>query len=360
MKFSLQVSLPCTVSQAFDALHNPDVFRAVSRPFLSFEALSPTPFPARYESGKSYVVRAKALGLVSLGTQEINPVTSEDGMTRTFRDAGRGLSGALAQVTTFQHTMTLRPSGVGPTILEDELEFDAGVLTPLMGLGFRLFWWWRHRMMKKLAPHWQSETTRAWDARYTTSLWSGRVNPTLTALLPSTASGTALEVGCGEGADALWLAENGFQVTAFDASPKALARGEAERASRVARDGIAREVRWIALDALEDPLPTPPDHYDLVTAHFVHIPPAERKALWRKLVNAVAPGGTLLIVGHSLEDLDAGVRRPPAELMFDSKELMGALPRSWTTREVALHQREQTTREGATVIVQDIVGLGVR
>jgi SAM-dependent methyltransferase len=360
MKFSLQVSLACTVSQAFDQLHNPDVFRAVSKPFLTFEPMSPASFPSRYESGKSYVVRVKALGFLGLGTQEINPVTSSQGMNRSFQDNGRGLTGMLARVTRFRHTMTLRPSGVGPTILEDELDFEAGWLTPFMGLGFRLFWWWRHRMMKHLAPGWQSETTRLWDARYATAMWSGRVNETLSAMLGSQAPGTALDVGCGEGADALWLAEQGFEVTGVDASPKALARGEAERASRVANDGLPRVVRWIASDLVRDPLPTPPDHYDLVSAHFVHIPSADRDILWKKLVDAVAPGGTLLIVGHSFEDLEAGLRRPPADLMFDEQELMSALPASWSHREVTLYQREQTTPEGATVVARDIVALGTR
>ena len=360
MKFSLRVSLTCTVSQAFDALHNPDVFRAVSAPFLGFDALSPAPFPTRYESGKTYVVRVKALGVISLGTQEINPVSTAEGMTRTFQDHGRGLTGALAQVTKFQHTMTLRPSGVGPTILEDELDFDAGILTPFMGLGFRIFWWWRHRMMKRLAPQWQSESTRMWEARYTSTMWSGRVNPTLVSTLSETPVGRALEVGCGEGADALWLAEQGCEVTAVDASPRALARGETERAARVSRDGIARVIRWVASDIVSDPLPTPPEHYDLVTAHFLHIPAAERKIVWKKLVEALAPGGTLLIVGHSLEDLDAGLRRPPADLMFDAEELTGAIPRSWSTTEVGLRDREQITPDGQTVIARDIVAFAIR
>ena len=360
MKFSLQVSLPCTVAQAFDALHNPDVFRAVSRPFLGFEALRPTEFPARYESGQSYVVAVKAFGLIPLGTQEINPKTSASGMTRVFQDHGRGLSGALAQVTRFQHTMTLRPSGVGPTVLEDELDFDAGLLTPFMGLGFRLFWWWRHRMMKRLAPEWQSESTRMWESRYSSTMWSGRVNPTLTSTVTGLPPGRALEVGCGEGADALWLAEQGFDVTAIDASPTALARGEAERVARVEKDGLPRVIRWVSSDVVGDDLPTPPEQYDLVTAHFLHIPAEERKLLWAKLVEAVAPGGSLVIVGHSLEDLDAGLRRPPASLMFDKKELMAAMPRSWSTRKVTLVEREQKAPDGASVIARDIVAWGVR
>ena len=199
-----------------------------------------------------------------------------------------------------------------------------------------------------------------WEARYTSTMWSGRVNPTLVSTLSETPVGRALEVGCGEGADALWLAEQGCEVTAVDASPRALARGEIERAARVSRDGIARVIRWVASDVVSDPLPTPPEQYDLVTAHFLHIPVAERKIVWKKLVEALAPGGTLLIVGHSLEDLEAGLRRPPADLMFDAEELTSAIPRSWSATEVGLRDREQITPDGQTVTARDIVAFAIR
>ncbi len=155
MKFVLRVSLPCTRAEAFDALHDPEVFQRVSRPFLTFRALDPTPFPALYQSGQSYVVGVKVLGFLPLGSQEINPSTSEEGGSLIFRDNGRGLSGPLSLVSIFHHTMTLHPDRE-QTILEDQLEFRAGLLTPFLGLGFRLFWWWRHHQMKRLAPGWRS------------------------------------------------------------------------------------------------------------------------------------------------------------------------------------------------------------
>lgn len=356
MKFSLQVELHCTVSEAFRALHNPDVFRRVSAPFLRFRPLSPRVFPERYVSGHSYVVSAYALGFVPLGTQEINPVTTSAGTERTFLDNGRGLTGALAKVTTFRHRMHLSPSGRGPTLLTDELEFDAGILTPVMGVSFRLFWWWRHLKMKKLARSWQSDRVRMWEARYSAGeMWSGRVNPTLSDSLEGVAKGTALEVGCGEGADALWLAEEGFDVTAVDASPAALARGERERVSRVSRDHRPRIIRWIASDVLEDDLPTPPEQYDLVTAHFVHLPQEERDTLWAKLVDAVAPGGTLLIVGHSQDDVTAGVRRPPMEFMFEGSDVLSFIPSGWSSRSAELRKRTQSGPAGKTYTVQDVV-----
>jgi hypothetical protein len=135
-------------------LHNPVVFRQVSRPFLSFTAVSPPEFPAHYVSGESYVVSVRALGLVPLGTQEINPVSHMNPESCSFRDNGRGLSESLGVVSNFRHTMTLTPAGPRSTVLSDELEWEAGALTPLFGIGFRMFWSWRHLVMKRLAQNW--------------------------------------------------------------------------------------------------------------------------------------------------------------------------------------------------------------
>jgi len=154
MKFSLEVTLPCTVPDAFLQLHNPVVFRRVSAPFLNFSAVNPPEFPTHYVSGESYVVRVRALGFMPLGTQEINPVSHMDLESCSFRDNGRGLSGSLGVVTNFQHTMTLTAAGPRSAVLRDELEWDAGALTPLFGIGFRLFWSWRHLVMKRLAKNW--------------------------------------------------------------------------------------------------------------------------------------------------------------------------------------------------------------
>jgi len=154
MSFTRRVELPCTVSDAFLALHNPQVFRQVSKPFLIFTPLRPASFPQHYESGKSYLVGAKAFGLIPLGTQEINPTSSRDAARSVFVDNGRGLGGALGVMKHFHHTMTLEPSGRGPTILTDTLEWDAGALSPAFWIGFRFFWWWRHTVMKRLARHW--------------------------------------------------------------------------------------------------------------------------------------------------------------------------------------------------------------
>ena len=154
MSFTRRVELPCSVSDGFLALHDPQVFQQVSKPFLTFTPLRPASFPEHYESGKSYVVAAKAFGLIPLGTQEINPTSSRDAERSVFVDNGRGLGGALGVMKHFRHTMTLEPSGRGPTILTDTLEWDAGALSRAFGIGFRFFWWWRHTVMKRRARNW--------------------------------------------------------------------------------------------------------------------------------------------------------------------------------------------------------------
>ena len=356
MSFTRRVELRCTVSDAFAALHNPEVFQSVSKPFLRFTPLNPAVFPQRYESGKSYVVSARAFGVFPLGTQEINPITSSDAEGSVFTDNGRGLSGALGVMREFHHTMTLEPSGHGPAVLVDRLEWDAGFLSPAFYVGFRFFWWWRHRVMKRLAPGWRNPSTATWEARYqSAAMWSGRVNPTLVSYAPSRPGGTALDVGAGEGADALWLAEQGYSVTAVDASIHALARGEAERVRRNRADGVPRVVRWIAADVINDDVPQPVGGYDLVVAHFLHLPIEERSVIWGKLVRAVAPGGTLLIVGHHEDDLDTGIRRPPRELLFGERELASIVPSSWTKYSIQKDKREQKVAESTAVTVADIV-----
>ena len=110
------------------------------------------------------------------------------------------------------------------------------------------------------------------------------------------AAGTALDAGCGEGADALWLGERGWRVTAVDFSPVALERGAAHADER----GLADRIEWLHADL--DEWTPPAGGFDLVTAHYLHARGADRTALFRRLAAAVAPGGTLLVVGHLITE----------------------------------------------------------
>jgi SAM-dependent methyltransferase len=125
-------------------------------------------------------------------------------------------------------------------------------------------------------------------------VWSGRANRQLVVEADGLPPGTALDAGSGEGGDALWLAERGWRVTAVDFSPVALDRARAQAGAR----GLGDRVEWVHAD-LDAWLP-PVGRFDLVTAHYLHARWTDRPALFRRLAAAVAPGGTLLVVGHLL------------------------------------------------------------
>jgi SAM-dependent methyltransferase len=143
-----------------------------------------------------------------------------------------------------------------------------------------------------------------WDERYRSAeqLWSGEPNAQLVAQTAGLTPGDALDVGCGEGADAIWLASQGWTVTAADISAVALERAAAHAAER--GDEIAGRIGWRQADLFSwDP---GSQQYDLVSAQFMYLPEAELKSLHRRLAVAVRPGGTLLLVLHHPDSMHAG------------------------------------------------------
>ncbi|MDX3520068.1 class I SAM-dependent methyltransferase [Streptomyces scabiei] len=132
-----------------------------------------------------------------------------------------------------------------------------------------------------------------WDSRYAdrTQLWSGQPNGVLVAETAGLTPGRVLDVGCGEGADAVWLARGGWDVTALEVSGVAL-----ERAAGHARDaGLA--LRWVHAELAEAALP--PGSFDLVSAQYPALLRTPDAAAERALLAAVAPGGVLLLVHHA-------------------------------------------------------------
>ena len=172
-------------------------------------------------------------------------------------------------------------------------------------------------------------TQEFWDERYRSrsQLWSGKPNRHLVIHVSELGGGTALDVGCGEGADAIWLAGRGWQVTALDVSTVALERGAAHAAEAGA--DIARRIDWLHEDLLTWKGPEP-DSYDLVSAQFMHLPKGHRESLFRRLAASVSPGGILLIVGHHPSDLQPDVPREMAALRFTATEVAALLdPHEW-------------------------------
>jgi SAM-dependent methyltransferase len=172
-------------------------------------------------------------------------------------------------------------------------------------------------------------TQEFWDARYSSAerIWSGNPNPHLVAQVAELVPGSALDVGSGEGADAIWLATRGWQVTGIDLSTVVLERA-AQLAARAGQD-IAERITWEQADVLSwDPAPR---LFDLVSALFMHLPRLAREALHRRLAAAVRPGGMLLIVGHHPADLETAMGRPNLpDFFFTADELVAALaPGEW-------------------------------
>jgi SAM-dependent methyltransferase len=193
-----------------------------------------------------------------------------------------------------------------------------------------------------------------WDERYRSApaIWSGNPNAQLVAEVTGLAPGRALDVGCGEGADAIWLARRGWEVLAADISEVALERA-ADHAGATDPAAAAR-IEWCRVDLLADP--PEPDSFDLVSAQFMHLPPEPRRQLFAALATAVRPGGTLLIVGHHPSDLATGVRRPPLPgLLYDADELAAPLDETWEVLVADARPRPGETPAGDQVTVHDAV-----
>lgn len=165
-----------------------------------------------------------------------------------------------------------------------------------------------------------------WQERYgsASAVWSGRVNPQVPAKAEGLPTGTALDVGCGEGGDVIWLAQHGWEVTGMD-----FAAAGVERARQHAEEaGVADHTSFRVADVRTwEP---GDERWDLVTAHYVHLPPEPMLDVVRRLASAVAPGGTLLVVGHHPGDVPAGVKA--RDDLFVPEALLPALDDGWDAR----------------------------
>ena len=191
----------------------------------------------------------------------------------------------------------------------------------------------------------------AWEERYRgrDAVWSGRPNPVLVAEVSATAAGRALDVGCGEGADAVWLAARGWQVTAVDISTVALGRA----AGHAATAGVADRISFRHADLRQD---DPGEGYDLVSAQFMHLPPDARRELYTRLAAAVGPGGTLLVAGHHPSDLATTVGRMHfPDMLFTAEEIAGLLPDGWKVVTAEARPRTVTDPQGREITIHDAV-----
>ncbi len=199
----------------------------------------------------------------------------------------------------------------------------------------------------------------AWDQNYSGegTIWSGEPNTQLVAEAADLRPGKALDVGCGEGGDVIWLALRGWTVTGADFSAAGL-----ERAARLAEEAaVGERTDWWQIDAREfDPGGRT---FDLVTSHYLHPPDGGMVDVVGRLAAAVAPGGHLLVVGHAPPpgSSDLGPHEPNARhrAMFLAAELVPALPDD--LEPLTVEQRPHPhSRGGESIEIDDSVLLARR
>ncbi|UQN15699.1 FAD-dependent oxidoreductase [Gulosibacter sp. ACHW.36C] len=202
-----------------------------------------------------------------------------------------------------------------------------------------------------------------WEAKYggEDRVWSGRVNRVLEDVVAPLPVGRALDLGCGEGADVLWLAAGGWDATGIDLSSSAVAR-----AQTVAADAGVSGATFVAADVVDALAQLSGQEFDLVTASFFQSPVAfKRAAALRTAAARIRPGGRLLLTSHAAppawaaEHADAGAGHGPGRFIQPADELAaldldGA---EWEVELAELRQREITAPDGTPSTIDDSVVL---
>lgn len=195
-----------------------------------------------------------------------------------------------------------------------------------------------------------------WEDRYAGSdqVWSGKVNRVLAAIATTLTPGRALDLGCGEGADVIWLAQHGWDAIGIDISPTAITRATAA-AEAAGIDHSRAGFLTADLTAL------PEGDYDLVCASFLHSPVAlAREDILRHATTLVASDGHLLITSHAAfpdwADVPAGHQH---RFLSPEEELaqLDLAPQDWEVVHAERRPRETTTPDGGPATLDDVVVL---
>ena len=194
------------------------------------------------------------------------------------------------------------------------------------------------------------DAQQVWEERYAESdrIWSGRPNDRLVELVADLPPGRALDLGCGEGGDAVWLAQRGWQVVAVDIATNALAR------AATAAGELSARIHFAQHDLTKT---FPEGSFDLISAQFLHSPlDWDRALLMRRAAAAVTPGGILLIVDHAAAPPWAQRMRdrefPSAQAVVEDMDLD---PARWQRLRVGSAQRETESPDGRPVTLTDNV-----
>jgi SAM-dependent methyltransferase len=168
-----------------------------------------------------------------------------------------------------------------------------------------------------------------WNQRYAAQplLWKVDPGPFLSGEVSSLPPGRALDLGAGEGRNAIWLAQHGWRVTAVDFADVALDRGR----RLAAEAGVGDRIEWVDADLTG--FEPKPSSFDLILVLFVHPAADDRRRLLKRAAAALAPGGVILVVGYDTQnavDGDEGVRNPA--LVFSAEEIAAELDGLRVTR----------------------------
>jgi SAM-dependent methyltransferase len=175
-----------------------------------------------------------------------------------------------------------------------------------------------------------------WDKRYAEveNLWSARPNRFLVAEVAELPPGRALDLACGEGQNAIWLASRGWRVVGVDFSPIAIDKARA----RAAREDL--DVEFVCSDLLE--YAPAPESFDLVLVLYLHLPAGERHVVLDRAVEALAAGGTFVLLGHDLLNATEGVGGPSDEsILYTPDDIVADL------RELRIETAERVLRDVA-------------
>jgi SAM-dependent methyltransferase len=183
-----------------------------------------------------------------------------------------------------------------------------------------------------------------WDERYraTDRLWSAEPNVFVADRLGGMRPGRGLDLASGEGRNAIWLAGEGWDMTAVDFSEAAIERGRR----------ISDEVRWVVADVR---VWEPGDEYDLIVVAYLQLSIDELEPLVRRAVTWLAPGGELFMVGHERSNLEHGVGGPQVpEVLWDLEELVPWLD-GLDILEAEIVEREVVGETGTRVALDALV-----
>ena len=194
-------------------------------------------------------------------------------------------------------------------------------------------------------------SSQEWDRRYggTELVWTAQPNRFLVAEVNALAPGRGLDLACGEGRNAVWLAEHGWQMTGVDFSAVAL-----EKARRLA-EARGVEADWVVADLFA--YQPEPQAYDLVALFYLQVSAEQRAPVVRAAAGAVAPGGALLLVAHDTANLEHGHGGPPdPAVLYTAQDVVGDLDGSGLLIERAERvERPIATEDGERVALDALV-----